>query len=59
MPKFSYATQKATPCNVNAQKWYFLNSIQKAKTGATASIRLYNRGIANYYLNGHVNVIYK
>jgi len=56
--KFSYATQTTTPCNINAQRWYFVNAMKKAKTGSTPAIRAYYATIANYYLNGNINVLF-
>lgn len=47
-----------TSCNINTQRWYFLNSIEKSKTGSTPIIRKYYKQIANYYLNGNYNNIY-
>jgi hypothetical protein len=57
MPKISYETQRTTPCNINAQKWYFFNAMKKSKVGSTPAIRSYYKGIANYYLNGNINLI--
>ena len=50
--------KNVTPCNINSQRWYFLNSIKKSKTGSTPIIRKYYKQIANYYLNGNYNNIY-
>jgi len=50
--------KNVTPCNINSQRWYFLNSIKKSKTGSTPFIRKYYKQIANYYLNGNYNNIY-
>ena len=55
--KFSYATQKNTPCNQNAQRWYFvkaLNSYQKTKNPLILS---QDKIILNYYLNKNLKGI--
>ena len=52
--KFSYCTQKNTQCNENAQLWYFVNAMQKAKTSKNPVVRIRQSIIANYYLNGKV-----
>ena len=46
--KFSYATQRNTQCNQNAQLWYFVNAIKKRDNPKY-------KKIANYYLNGNIN----
>jgi hypothetical protein len=58
MPKqFSYAKQRNTPCNINAQRWYMMKSINGVKTEKNPILWYKNYKIANYYLNGHANVI--
>lgn len=55
--KFSYATQTTTPCNTNAQRWYFINALQKYQTSKNPAIKLYYGQIANYYLNGQLKSV--
>lgn len=55
--KFTYANQKSTPCNINAQRWYLvkaLNSYQKTKNPYTLS---QDKIILNYYLNKNLRGI--
>ena len=52
--KFSYATQTSTACNNNAQRWYFVNSLNTDKTAKNSQTKLYYGTIANYYLNGNL-----
>lgn len=55
--KFSYANQRNTPCNINAQRWYMIKSINAVKTEKNPIIWKKNYNIANYYLNGNAYVI--
>ncbi len=57
MKKFSYATQRNTPCQINAQRWRMVKSINAVKTSKNPNIWLNNYYIANYYLNGNANVL--
>ena len=50
--KFSYCTQKNTTCNVNAQRWYLVNAINKFKTSTTQSSKRKYFNIVNYYMSG-------
>ena len=54
---FSYARQRNTPCNINAQRWYMVKSINAVKTAKNPIIRRQNYIIANYYLNGNAYAI--
>ena len=38
--KFSYCTQKNTPCNINAQRWYLVSAINKYKTATNPVLHL-------------------
>lgn len=53
MAKFSYVTQRNTPCNTNAQQWYFINALNKVKTVKDPIQKAYYQTIVNYYLNGN------
>jgi hypothetical protein len=58
MPKkFTYATQRNTPCNINAQRWYMVKSMNGVKTEKNPILWYQNYQIANYYLNGNAYVI--
>jgi hypothetical protein len=57
MNKFSYAKQRNTPCNQNAQNWYLFNAIQKYKKSTNPSQKAYYYSIVNYYMNEHANVV--
>jgi len=60
MPKkFSYATQRNTPCQVNAQRWYMVRSINGVKNEKNPMLRAGYYEVANYYLNGNAFVIKK
>lgn len=50
--KFSYCTQKNTPCNVNAQRWYLVNAINKFKTATTQASKRKYFNTVNYYMSG-------
>lgn len=52
-PKFSYATQKNTPCNQNAQLWYYVNAVNTYKTTKDPIIKAQQLAIIKYYLNGN------
>jgi hypothetical protein len=54
--KFSYAKQRNTPCNVNAQKWYMIKSINGVKTEKNP-VKWYNHYVIANYLNGNAHVI--
>ena len=58
MPKkFSYATQRTTPCQINAQRWYMVRSINGVKKEKNPVLRAQYYSVANYYLNGNAFVI--
>jgi len=50
--KFSYCTQKNTPCNVNAQRWYLVSAINKYKTATNPVLKRKYFDIVNYYMSG-------
>ena len=55
--KFSYANQKNTPCNQNAQRWYFVNALNMyQKTKNPILLNKYSV-ISNYYLNKNLKEI--
>ena len=57
-PKFSYATQRNTPCQTNAQKWYFIKAIKEYKNASNQTTYIQSKSLVNYYLNGNLpNVI--
>ena len=56
-PKFSYCTQRNTPCNQNAQNWYLKNAINKVKTSKNPIEVAYYMSIVNYYYNGRARNI--
>ncbi len=59
-PKFSYLTQRNTPCQINAQRWYMVKSINGLKNiKKNTPIKLADYRIANYYLNGNAFVVLK
>ena len=51
--KFSYATQRNTPCNINAQRWTYVNSVKKYNNSNNPIVKAYQLKIINYYLNGN------
>jgi len=53
MKKFSYATQKNTPCNQNAQLWYYVNAVNIYNRTKSPFIKAKQLAIINYYLNGN------
>jgi hypothetical protein len=56
--KFSYQTQRNTPCQQNAQRWYMVQSINGLKNTKNSLLkRAYYYRIANYYLNGNAYVV--
>ncbi len=55
MPKPNYQTERNIPCYENAQKWYFINALEKMKSVKNPVLKAHYRAIANYYLNGNVN----
>jgi hypothetical protein len=57
MNKTNYLKQRNTPCNQNAQRWYFVNSINSVKKNKNTKSKQY--AIANYYLNGNANILLK
>jgi len=50
--KFSYCTQKNTPCNINAQRWYLVSAINKYKTATNPVSKRKYFNIVNYYMSG-------
>jgi len=46
--KFSYCTQKNTPCDINTQRWYLVNSINKFKSATNIASKKKNYDIVNY-----------
>jgi len=57
MAKPNYQTERNIPCYENAQKWYFINALEKMKSAKNPVVRAHYRAIANYYLNGNVNSV--
>lgn len=59
MPKkpFSYATQRNTPCNINAQRWNMIRNINGVKTEKNPILWARYYSVSNYYLNGNAYVI--
>ena len=55
--KFSYATQRNTSCNQNAQLWYYVNAYQKMNSSKDPIKKKYYASIVNYYLNGNLSKI--
>lgn len=51
----NYQTQRNIPCYENAQKWYFINALEKMKSVKNLALKAHYKAIANYYLNGNVN----
>jgi len=50
--KFSYCTQKNTPCNINAQRWYLVNAMNKYRTANNPILKRKYFDIVNYYMSG-------
>ncbi len=42
-----------TPCNNNAQLWYYKKAVMKYKTTTNLREKLYYYSIIQYYLNGN------
>lgn len=57
MNKINYLKQRNTPCNQNAQRWYFVNSMNSVKKNKNTKSKQY--ATANYYLNGNANILLK
>lgn len=55
--KFSYLTQRNTPCQINAQKWQMVKAINGLKNSKNGPIKASDYAIANYYLNGNAYVV--
>jgi hypothetical protein len=55
--KFSYCTQKNTPCNINAQRWYLVNAINKFKAATNIASKKKYYDIVNYYTSGRAYVL--
>ncbi len=50
--KFTYCTQKNTPCNQNAQLWYYVNAVNKFKNAKNINEKNKQLKIIKYYTNG-------
>jgi predicted glycosyltransferase involved in capsule biosynthesis len=55
--KISYCNQKNTPCNINAQRWYLVNAMNKLKTTKNPILKRKYYDIVNYYLSGNAYVV--
>jgi hypothetical protein len=55
--KFSYCTQKNTPCNINAQRWYMVSSMNKLKKATNIASKKKYYDIVNYYMSGRAYVL--
>jgi hypothetical protein len=43
------------PCSENAQRWYFMNALNKYKNAKNIYEKNKQGKIVNYYLNGNLN----
>lgn len=50
--KFNYCNQKNTPCNQNAQLWYYVNAVNKFNSTNNINEKIKQMKIIKYYLNG-------
>jgi hypothetical protein len=50
--KFNYCNQKNTPCNQNAQLWYYVNAVNKFNNTQNVNEKIKQMKIIKYYLNG-------
>ena len=50
--KFKYCNQKNTPCNQNAQLWYYVNAVNKFNNTQNINEKIKQMIIIKYYLNG-------
>jgi len=51
----NYCTQRNLPCYQNAQRWYYVNSLQKSKSPNPLIRRRY-LALARYYTNGKIRL---
>ena len=51
--KVNYANQKNTPCNENAQLWYYVNAVNKFRKAKNPIVKAQQLALIKYYLNGN------
>ena len=50
--KINYCNQKNTPCNQNAQLWYYYNAVNKYNNTNNTKEKIKQMMIINYYFGG-------